>query len=138
MNADVSATVMKQPARDSRPVGISEAFASRLSRLKPRQMMRAIVLVEVPPAERDRTRRMTRGERQRATDTLREAAQSALVEVDEILEQFHGKRLEETASALGTILVESTAAGIQALAQSPKIKAVMEDQSIWPLSTPKD
>lgn len=138
MRAAGSATAMTRHAKDARPTGISEPFASRLARLKPRQVMRAIVMVHVAPPRKDPTRRMSRQERRDAIAAMRQAAQPALVEVDEILEQFNGKRLEETVSALGTVLVEATAAGIRALAQSPKIKAVMEDQSIRPLSTPKD
>lgn len=138
MRATGSATAMTRPARDAQPAGISEPFASRLARLKPRQVMRAIVMVDVAPARKDPTRRMSRQERRGTIDAMREAAQPALVEIDQILEQFKGKRLDETVSALGTVLVEATAAGIKALAQSPKIKAVMEDQSIRPLFTPKD
>ncbi len=138
MRATGSATAMTRHAKDARPTGISEPFASRLARLKPRQVMRAIVMVDVSPARKDPRRRMSRQERRGAIDAMRKAAQPALVEIDEILEQFKGKRLDETVTALGTVLVEATAAGMKALAQSPRIKAVMEDQSIKPLSTPKD
>lgn len=138
MRTTGSATAMAKPSRDARPTGISEPFASRLARLKPRQVMRAIVMVDVAPSRKDPTRRMSRQARRGAIHAMREAAQPALVEIDEILEQFKGKRLDETVSVLGTVLVEATAAGIKALAKSPRIKVVMEDQSIRPLSRPKD
>lgn len=138
MRATGSATAMTRPAKDAQPTGISDAFASRLARLKPHQVMRAIVMVNVAPAQKDPTRRMSSQERRDAIAAMREAVQPALVEIDELLDQFKGQRLDETISALGTVLVEATAAGIKALAQSPKIKAVMEDQSIRPLFTPND
>ena len=47
------------------------------------------------------------------------------------------KRLDETVTALGTVHVEATAAGIRALAESPRIRAVIEDQPIGPLPRPK-
>ena len=51
-------------------------------------------------------------------------------EVDGVLGRFDGKRLGDGVTALGTVLVEATPAGILALSESQHVDAVLEDQPL--------
>jgi hypothetical protein len=101
---------------------ISREFKSRLDRLDPEQRVRAIVMLQVP-------RQSGRG-RQAVTESVRRAADMALPEIDSILERYDGKRLSDRVNALATISVETTPAGIHALADSEHVRAILEDQAI--------
>jgi hypothetical protein len=109
---------------------VGPEFASRLTRLRPGQKVRAVVLLNTPTAERKLNTRPTREERQAVIESIRNSAPVALRYIDEILERFNGKRLTEQPSAIGALGVETTSAGISALAESPYIKAILEDQAI--------
>jgi len=61
---------------------------------------------------------------------MRSSASAALGEIDEILKRFNGRRLSEQPSALGTLAVETTVAGISALTESDHVKAILDDQPI--------
>ena len=50
--------------------------------------------------------------------------------MDKTLEKFGGWRFQADLSALGTIAVEATPAGINALAQSKSVKTILEDQRV--------
>jgi hypothetical protein len=63
-------------------------------------------------------------------DDNRKSAEAALPDIDGILKRFNGKRLATSPDALGCIPVETTAAGITALAASERVKAILEDQPI--------
>jgi hypothetical protein len=71
-----------------------------------------------------------REERQAAVNELRDAVAPALQEIDEILDRFGGRRLSDQPTALGTVAVEATPAGIAALANSDYVKVILEDQPI--------
>lgn len=120
------------PERSSAPQQskISRAFATRLNRLGPRQKVQAIVMLRTGDARVATTQRRSRSNRQAAIEAMRKSAQQALVEIDTILERFSGRRLAHNPDALGSIPVETTAAGISALAESPYVKAILEDQPI--------
>ncbi len=57
-------------------------------------------------------------------------AVEALQEIDRILAHDQGKRLSEQPDALGTVAVETTPPGVFALAQSDRVKVILEDQGI--------
>ncbi len=108
---------------------ISYEFESRLKLLDPRQKVRAIVLLQTENADLPSTR-PSRADRQKVISAIRQTAEAALPEIDEILERFEGTRLGHSINALGSITVEAPAKGIRALAASAQVKAVLEDQPI--------
>ena len=116
---------------------ISQEFSARLAQLEPSRQIRAIVMVNVKPQEKDSSRRMTREQRKAAIEAIRSSSQDSLVEIDEILSRFGGSRLAPRVNALGSITVETTPRGIEALATSAEVKAILEDQGISPLPKPK-
>lgn len=113
---------------------ISPEFAARLDRLDPFQKVRVIVLLCLDNALGTSTKRQSPAERQAIIDAVREAAQAKLLEIDRVLEQFGGKRLAPTVDALGSLPIETTVAGINALAASEQVKAILEDQTILPFT----
>jgi hypothetical protein len=104
---------------------ISTTFSARLRRLGQAGTIRAIVLLE-----HDRTAVSVHTDRAQAIDALRESASNALSEIDRILTRFDGRRLADQPNALGYVPVETTAAGLRALAESDHVRAVIEDQPI--------
>jgi hypothetical protein len=90
-------------------------------------------MLDIGPSRRPNQTRL-RSERRAAIAATREAAESSLPDIDQILQRFGGKRLASHIDALGCISVEATAAGIAALAGSEHIKAILEDQPISLLS----
>jgi hypothetical protein len=109
---------------------ISPNFTSRLEKLSPNQKVRAIVLLNLESGAEGKTKRLSSAERKAAMESVRQSAQFALPEIDEILQSFEGKRLSDEVNALGSVAVETTAAGIISLAQSDRVKAILEDQPI--------
>jgi hypothetical protein len=115
---------------------ISEPFLSRLSKMGPKERVRAIVLIRAPGQGKGTGRRQSREERRAKVEAVQTAAASALEELDRILGQHEGKRLADAPNALGTIPIEATADGVRAVAESPLVEAVLEDQAISPLKRP--
>jgi hypothetical protein len=109
---------------------ISANFTSRLGKLKPNQKIRAIILLNVESGVEGQVKRLSSTERKSAMEAVRQSAQSALPEIDRILEDSDGKRLSNEINALGSIAVETTTDGIFSLAKSDHVKAILEDQSI--------
>jgi hypothetical protein len=109
---------------------LSPEFAARLSQLEPQQIVRAIVLLRTDNSAKAGARRQSRTERQAAIEAMRGSAQEALSAVDDILDHFDGHRQAEKPDVLGSIPVETTAAGIKALAASEWVRAILEDQPI--------
>lgn len=112
---------------------ISPQFAARLDQLGPEEQLRVIVLVHTAGADVARARRQNRAERQAAIKAMRQSTEQALEEIDAILERFDGRRLAGKTDALGSIAVETTAPGIEALAAATSVKAILEDQEIRPV-----
>jgi hypothetical protein len=108
---------------------ISPAVLARLARLQPTQKLRAIVVLNTREAIQGE-RRPSRNERQAIIDEIRSLASHALPKIDVILTRFDGRRLSEAPTALGTIAVESTPAGIAALSESEDVKAILQDQPV--------
>ena len=113
---------------------ISREFTARLNRLGAKQKVRAIVLLQTGENKANPTKPSSRQKRKEAIEKVRQASRSSLPNIDQILAQHSGKRLSEEVDALGSIAVESTAEGIKALAASEHVKAIFEDQEIFPLS----
>ena len=116
---------------------ISPAFKARLEHLKPQQRIRVIVMLHLRVITRKSTQRQSRAERQAAIDAIRKSGESVLPDLDKILQQFGGKRLADSVNALGSVPVETTAAGVIALADYERVSTILEDQKISLLSDPK-
>ena len=113
---------------------ISPEFSARLRRLKPQVKLHAVVLLHRPETSRRANPTRSTPDQRRATiEEIRGAATETLHEVDEILRPFGGRRLsEKLPTALGTVSIESNPAGIRALAESPHVRAILEEQRISP------
>ncbi len=109
---------------------ISTEFEARLNRLGSHQKVRAIVMLHFKDAGKARARRQSRVKRQATFNAILESAEAALPEIDEILERFEGRRLAPSVDALACVPVETTTAGIIALAASKHVKTILEDQPI--------
>jgi hypothetical protein len=111
---------------------ISPEFAQRLNRLEPNDTVCAIVLLDARNDTGSGGRRQSLTQREASIDAVRDSAERALVDIDAILKRAGGRRLADDPDALGTIPVESTVAGINALADSDWVTAIFEDQSVLP------
>ncbi len=126
---------MDNPNLVPRQTKISPALLAHLARLRPKQRLRAIVVLDTGEAgPRPSERRPTPAERQAAIIAIRNRASQALEDIDAILARFGGRRLSDGPSAVGTIAVESTSAGIAALSDSDYVKAILQDQPITRIS----
>ncbi|MFQ3617457.1 MAG: hypothetical protein SNJ57_10315 [Cyanobacteriota bacterium] len=121
---------------------ISPEFGARLEHLKPGQKIRAVVMLETShPGGGERlcslpsapTRRQTLEERKAAIARIQNAAQRSLEEIRPILEAFHANLLAPSPDAVGAVPVEIDAAGIPALAQSNRVRTILEDQAVRPI-----
>jgi hypothetical protein len=115
----------KQPKKK-----ISSQFSARLARLGPEDKVRAFVLLRAGGPGSRSGRRQTRAEREEAVKAFRKSAGQALDDLDKILKKHDGRRMARRPDALGSLPVETTAAGIRALARSRWVQAVFEDQPI--------
>jgi hypothetical protein len=115
---------------------LSPQFAKHLAQLKPEDTVRAIVLLRLPELGPAPGRRQSRAERQAALDAVRRSAEAAVTAIDAILDRAGGQRLSSDAGVLGSLTVETTSAGVGALAASEHVKAILEDQEISSLSSP--
>ena len=109
---------------------ISSEFSSRLARLGPGDKVHAFVLLRTGGTSNRSSKRQSRDERKAAVEASRKSAERALTDIDTILKRHNGRRLARRPNALGSIPVETTAAGIRALARSRWVQAVLEDQPI--------
>jgi hypothetical protein len=109
---------------------ISSEFAARLDRLGPRQKVHAILLLRTDVDDLS-SKRQHRDEREATVEAMRKSARQALSEVDDILTRFDGQRLADSPNVLGSIPIETTTAGIKALASSKWVMAILEDQEIY-------
>jgi hypothetical protein len=120
--------------KETLPPGISREFSARLSRLKPGQKVRAVVLLRVGDSEPSTASRQSPSSRREKIAAVRRSVEAALPDIDRVLFEHAGRRLSASADALGSIAVEATPAGIRALADSEHVKAVLEDQAVGILS----
>jgi hypothetical protein len=112
---------------------LSAEMRRRLERAPPGRPVRAIVLLETgAPQVVPRS-----GDRQDAVRAVRAAAASAKLALDPILSELGGRWLADEPDALGSLAVEIPVAGLLALAQSDRVKAILEDQRVTVLPRPK-
>ncbi|MES9901065.1 MAG: hypothetical protein ABW168_00110 [Sedimenticola sp.] len=111
---------------------ISREFNSRLARLKPGQLVSAVLLLQLSKAHSSTTRSV-RSKRSAIMSAVRETSAESLDEIDQMLAQYGGRRMEDTTSVLGSLAVEVSVEGLKALIGLKQIKAVLEDQSIHSL-----
>ncbi len=109
---------------------LSREFVSRLARLAPKQMIRAIVMLNTGGTERAVPRRGSSAEREAVLRATREQVESVLPDIDHVLEECGGKRLSSGADAIGGVAVQTTAFGILSLTSLEPVKAVLEDQEL--------
>ncbi len=109
---------------------ISSEFSTRLARLGPGDKVHAFVLLRTGETSNRSGKRQSRAERNAAVKAARKSAEQALTDIDTILKRHDGRRLARRPNALGSMPVETTAAGIKALASSRWVQAVLEDQPI--------
>ncbi len=110
---------------------ISSEFANRLSHLQPQQKVRVVVMLQLGNAGKNCGHRQSPDERKAAMKAMRNSGKQALGYIRKIIQDFGGKQLAESPNVLGTIPIEISAAGVNALAESDVVKAVMEDQQIY-------
>ncbi len=109
---------------------ISPEFDRRLRTLGPADRVQALLLLKVPGAPRRPGARTSTAERARIAGTIALAGERAVPEIDRILKDHGGRRLAEHASVLRSLPVETTPAGLRALAASGRVRAIIEDQPI--------
>ncbi|MEK7399373.1 MAG: hypothetical protein AAB116_20730 [Candidatus Poribacteria bacterium] len=110
---------------------ISNEFDTRLKRLKTKEKVRAIVLLNIKDIDKSNGKRQNRTERLSTIEAIRKASMQTLDGVEEILNRFDGRLLTDYPDALGSIHVEITADGIKALAESDCVRAIIEDQKVY-------
>ena len=111
------------------PSKLSKEFAARLESTPAHEKLYAVVLLE-PIREQRSSKRHGPRKRRAAVGALRMACRPVLVDMDEILAKFGGRRIDDDVSALGTVAVEATPTGIRILANLKDVKTVLEDQVI--------
>ena len=109
---------------------ISPELDKRLAVLSVDDRIHAIVLLESPRDRDPEGARPTRAQRRTIMQRLRNHGEQVLPEIDSVLARFSGRRLADQVNALGSLPVETTAAGIRALAESDRVKAILEDQPV--------
>lgn len=109
---------------------ISAEFAGRLAGLGPKDKVQAFVLLRTSGTSDRSSARQDRAERKAAVQAARKSAEQALTAIDGILKKHDGRRLARRPNALGSMPVETTPAGIKALASSKWVQAVLEDQPV--------
>ena len=112
------------------PLGISREFARPPRRYRRDQPVRVAVVFAIAATRGAGKRAGPRRARSEIARQTRLAANAGLAEIDRVLQEFGGTRLAESADALGSIAVETTAAGVVALATISGVKAILEDQPI--------
>jgi hypothetical protein len=117
-------------AKRRRSKKISSEFSTRLARVEPGDKVHAFVLLRTSGTSSRSSKRQSRGERKAAVEAARKSAERALTDIDSILKRHDGRRLARRPNALGSMPVETTAAGIKALASSRWVQAILEDQPI--------
>lgn len=122
---------MAHEETDSQEPKISPAFNARLKQLDPEEEVRAIVLLCAALPGGPLESRPSKTARREKMRSIRDSLSGVLPDIDRILRRHRGKRLLSGIDALGAVPVVTTAAGINALAASEHVRAVLEDQGIY-------
>ena len=112
---------------------ISPEFEQRLAFREPSSTVQAVVLIATPPGEASFSRLDRVAKRRDMREAVRAAAAMALPEIDQVLARFGGRRLADGVDALGGVPVETTPAGIRALANTVGVRAILENQTVLPM-----
>ncbi len=108
---------------------ISFEFAKRIEGFGKHDLVRAIVTLAIPAAGTPDVARNRRARRNEVIAKRRDPSKTSLDALDAALALHGGKRLGGT-TLLGTVPVETTPAGIDALAALDSVRSIMEDQPI--------
>ena len=111
------------------PSKLSEEFVARLASIPADETLHAVVLLKTSE-QRSASHRHTPRQRRAAIGDLRMACRPVLGDMDDVLAKWGGRRLDDDVSALGTVAVEATPAGIKTLANLQDVQTVFEDQNI--------
>lgn len=117
------------PKTNSEEIKISSEFTARVAGLKPKEEIRVVVRLDTSSVQ-SASGRPSPEERQAILKAIQGVAEQGLGDIDKILEDCGGQRLAEP-NALGFILVETTAAGIEKLVESERVKSILEDQEVF-------
>lgn len=115
---------------------ISREFSARLARRPPNEQFRAIVLLREAAETDSHGRRKSTAERKAAIAARRLVIEAAVPEIQAILKKYGGMQLPNQLDALGGLAVETTPAGIRALAACEHVRAILEDQPISLITRP--
>jgi len=108
---------------------IGPEFLNRLNRLDPEQKIRIIVMLFIG-GKKTRNKRLTHAKRSEKMKDILKLSQKAIFEIDHTLEKYGGQKLASKPNALGSLPIEITVSGVNALASLKEVKAIMEDQPI--------
>lgn len=112
---------------------ISPEFEQHLSIRAPGSTVQAVLLISAPSKKTSSSRQDRIAKRGEVKDRLQAAADLALPEIDQVLARFGGRRLADSVDALGGLPVETTPAGIRALANNSGVQAILENQKVSPM-----
>jgi hypothetical protein len=118
----------RRQSRDDRPK-ISAGFSSRLKEMSPREKVWAIVVLESDDSGKNQGKRQSPEERRAAVERVRKSTERKLDYIDSVLDRYGGRRLDKGTSAVGSVTIKTTAAGIRALSRSKRVKTIYEDQN---------
>ena len=108
---------------------VSAGFSARLARMSPSQKVRAVVVLG-GAGHATSAGRPGRAERQAIASSIKRTGAGAIKDLHAILKPFGGRILSDQPTALGTITIESTPAGIAALSKSDAVRVILEDQPV--------
>ena len=111
---------------------ISPALAARLGDRNGDEPFGVILSLDVLP-RRDRPA-VSREQRAAAVAATAQRAAPVLAAIDAALAAHGGRRRADRVSLLGTVPVETTVAGIYALADLDGVRAILEDQPLHKLA----
>ncbi|RIK40229.1 MAG: hypothetical protein DCC57_19670 [Chloroflexi bacterium] len=121
---------------DGQESKISHEFAERLAAMPCEQQVRAIVM-PAPYMVSQGEGRPRGAERQAIIREARQRTEQTFAEIDKVLAETGGRRVTDAGNALGFIVVETTADGIEAICDLDWVGSVLEDQPIYPVHEPK-
>lgn len=111
---------------------LSPEFAVRLTHLEPHQKIQIIVLLKIAEPTSKVGRRQSATERQATIQTIKNSTAQALNKITGIIQHFDGRSLSEYPDPMGSLPIEITPLGINALLESDAVKVIMESQEIFP------
>ncbi|MDC3952780.1 hypothetical protein [Polyangium jinanense] len=114
--------------RRSTPAGtskISPEFRRRLTGFPRGERVRAVVLLKTEIEGGGRRRN-----RQEIMEATKTAARMVMAELEPLLSATGGHFLADSPDALGSVPVEATPEGLEALSTNEKVRAILEDQPI--------